>query len=360
MTQLADLQVSEPVPAGREDGGLADVLRGVQIVADDTYRIQGSEVKVGRAARSALPGQAAHADPLVESLRSDLYRLAYAARFGAGPPNEEAASEADDYEVVTAFAASLSAANRSRERWDAGWTIQSIRPDGSVAAAKGDRVRLFHPGEYHVPGLRGAVPGPGMAIRARAERESQVVQPGYYFAFGEEIGDAEDDQSLLRFYWNVGPAGAAPLIGELTGSLNRFQLPFRLKCPLYPPAYARIDAAVLYVARRYYELASELVADVHASVAEHLDDEVPLFTLPLARGLSLAEDPGGAESFGTHRCRLLAEALVEAHRAGETDVPDRMDRVRQVFDRNGLDFERPWLGSRSRRDYRFPALRGEP
>jgi hypothetical protein len=212
------------------------------------------------------------------------------------------------------------------------------------------------PGEFHVPGARGAMPSPGAPASARVERESWTMQPGFYFAFGRELGDAEDEQGLVRFYWNVREGADAPrLVRAVTARLNRFEIPFRMKCPVHPGAYRRIDAAVVYIARRHCRITSWLMADAHAELRERLDADVPLLTKRLAHGLGLAEDPGGGESFGTHRCRLLAEGLWEAHGADATTDAARDAHIVAVFRRNELDPDRPWLGPRSRGGYEFPA-----
>jgi len=199
------------------------------------------------------------------------------------------------------------------------------------------------------------MPAAGAAAFARVERESWTAQPGFYFAFGRELGDAEDEHGLLRFYWNLrSPDDAPELVRAVTRALNRFEIPFRLKCPIHPPAYRRIDTAVLYVARRHFRITAGRLADVHGSLADRLDPEVPLMTKRLARGLALAEDPGGGESFGTHRCRVLAESLWDAHRAGAVDEETRDEHVRAGFRRHGLDPDRPYLDPRSRDVYEFP------
>ncbi|OGU10789.1 MAG: hypothetical protein A2W29_02150 [Gemmatimonadetes bacterium RBG_16_66_8] len=340
------------------DDALSPVLRAVRILADDAYEIAGRRVQVGRTSPPAWAGHVPHPEPRVEQLRQDLYQHAYVARIDGALVEPGPEPEAVDEAAASAMATALSAANATRERWDAGWVIRTVMPDGAVAAQKGDRVRLLMPGEFHMPGARGAMPMPEVPILARVERESWTMQPGYYFAFGEELGDSEEEHGAVRVYWNVRSEGATALLGAITSSLNRFQIPFRFKCPVHPPAFRRIDAAVLYLARRHYEIASELLAGVHSRLADRLDTDVPLFTKRLAHGLALAEDPGGGESFGTHRCRILAEAIWEAHREGEQDDARRLARVRAAFARYGIDPDRPYLGPRSQDVYGFPGLDG--
>ena len=75
--------------------------------------------------------------------------------------------------------------------------------------------------------------------------------------------------------------------------------PYRLKLAHHPLGFDRADAAVLYLraedfGRRYDPLDGDRRGAGAPSCAR-----VPAFTLPLAAGVGLAEDPG--ESFGERR-----------------------------------------------------------
>ena len=59
--------------------------------------------------------------------------------------------------------------------------------------------------------------------------------------------------------------------------------------------------------------------DIYAHVEAQLRSEVPAFTKSLALGLGLAESPAN-ESFGLHRCRLIADGLVRSRTEGRTDT----------------------------------------
>jgi lantibiotic modifying enzyme len=82
---------------------------------------------------------------------------------------------------------------------------------------------------------------------------------------------------------------------------------------------------------------------------------VPAFTRLLAPGLGLAEDPGDGDSFGMHRCRLLADALVTAHEQGAHSVEARVDAVLDRFAREGINPDRPYLNPGSDDRYTFDA-----
>lgn len=231
--------------------------------------------------------------------------------------------------------ARLSTGNRSVDRMHEGWIAAQMLDDGQLLAHRNGILRTFVPGEFLVPGRgNGSFPEKGDAVVVSGQRESLRVQKGMYFVFGETLDDGEDSESLLRFYWNVRAENAARLIEEIATVCNLFELPFRFKCPRDAADYPRRDAGVLYVAGRHRDIALRVVARIHAQLPDGcLDPSVPLFARELAPGLGFAEEPGGGLSFGQHRCRLLAEALLNP-----TSKP---------FEREGLTLERPWLNAGS-------------
>jgi hypothetical protein len=61
----------------------------------------------------------------------------------------------------------------------------------------------------------------------------------------------------------------------------------------------------------------------------------PVFTKFLAPGLGLAEDPGQGDSFGQHRCRLLADAMILAYEQGKKAAMRECKRSLIVSRRKG-------------------------
>jgi hypothetical protein len=161
------------------------------------------------------------------------------------------------------------------------------------------------------------------------------------------LGDVWDDATLVRFYFHVTADSVVPLIGELTTPLNRYQVPFRMKALNDPLLYGRTDAMVLYVARRHYGITAWIVGNLPRSVTASLLESTPLFTDVLQPGVGIAEDPTGGESFGMHRCRLVAEGLVEAWQRGEKSVEGRLRAIAMRFERDELKLDRPHLNAGS-------------
>jgi hypothetical protein len=172
------------------------------------------------------------------------------------------------------------------------------------------------------------------------------MQPGFYFAFGNSPEEDFDPPCMVRFYWAVKSGGAVLLTGELTAALNRLRVPFRFKTGLESYSYGRLDAAVLYVHQRFYQIAARLVAPVYQQVRAVLMSGSPMFTKPLAPGLGLAEDPGTGESFGMQRCRLLADAVLGAEEPS-------LDAVIRRLEFAGVRADCPYLSPGSADQYDF-------
>lgn len=319
---------------------LLPVIRAVEILSPTAVKVAGERME--RA--PASPADAAGAETgavLLPLLTEALYGRCYARRLGW--PAAQNAGPNDDLLPL------LTAANPGRERWEAGWQVKQALSTGRIVAERYGVTRFLWPGEFLASDAPGTPPRAGVRITVWRPRESATLQPGFYFVFGE--AGWVDDVPLLRIYWNATPAGAPALTSALAGALNRWGVPFRYKCLSRAALYPRTDSAVLYVARRSWPLVRELVAQVHGTVAGGLDADVPLFARRLARGMSAAEDPGTGESFGMHRCRLVADGLWAAWRAGRTGTRERLGTVRDAFARAGVSVDRPWLNAGSTTRY---------
>ena len=252
----------------------------------------------------------------------------------------------------------LSAANRGIDRSHGGWAAVQMLDNGCVLAQRHGTLRTFVAGEFLAAGrTHGLGPQKDDEITVYAQRESLRVQPGLYHAFGEALHEA-GSESTLRFYWNVRPESAPVLLETVTANCNRVGIPFQFKCPRDASGYGRRDAAVLYISARYVRIAVRAIARIHTALpADCLEAEVPLFTRLLAPGLGFAEDPANGMSFGEHRCRLLADAVL--HRSSDDRSSDLAlaDRLAKRFEQEGLSGERPWLNPGSN-DLDWPGSSG--
>jgi hypothetical protein len=316
------------------------VLARLAIHSATAYAIDGERIDVGGSVPAiADPMQA---PPILAQLQHHLYERCYLAGLARRQPDTVAA-HGDDLRTL------LSAHHPGRELWDTGWTISQLRSTGEVIVTKQSATRRVWAGEF-LNAEPGMPPRVGSLVRVHVPRESPTMQPGFYFAFGETLGDQVEESRYVRFYFNTSADDSPALMRELVALLNRFFVPFRFKCLSMRSTYGRPDAAVLFVAPRFHRITAALVARVHAAHRDRLRPEVPLFTKRLAHGVGFAEDPANGESFGMSRCRVVAEGAWNAFRAGAHGVAATLPIVVEQFRRYGLDAERPWLNPGSTDD----------
>jgi hypothetical protein len=324
---------------------LRRILKAVKILAPDALHFAGQTIS------PAVDEDSSNAHPrmLIMHLEQLLYMQCYCRRFTGEIDQRESPASADNE-----FVRELSGANSSREHLNRGWRLIQKLPTGHFVAEKNGLTRLLFTGEFisHVD-LRGPAET-GAPISIFRPRESTTMHKGFYFVFGEALGDDQDDRDLLRLYWNVKFSGATKLVSLISSALNRFQLPFRLKILNNPIAYIRKDAAVLYFNRRFFHLAAELLSDVHRQTADELNPHTPLFSKTLAPGLGLAEEPTTGESFGQQRCRILAQALWAAYEKKLKREEAVFDQLASQLEENGIDPEFPYRNASSNLNYEFP------
>jgi hypothetical protein len=324
---------------------LSQIVTAIEIASPASLKFGGQAIPIGESATSPASGLT-QTSPLVTQLQNTLYQQCYCRRFSPAtyPPPAAAHFSADP-----SFVAQLSQANTSTSRWDAGWQVRRVETNGQIWADKGGLIRTLWPGEYMNFNAPGSPIKKGDLLSIYVARESTTVQPGLYFAFGETVMPS-NHLDIVRFYWNLDSIGAQPLMQRITRDLNRFQVPFQFKCSIYLQGYDRRDSAVLYIHKTYHAIVRQLISAWADECASALRDDVPLFALPVEKGVGLAEDPGTGESFGMNRCRHIAEAIWTAHSSG---VPRQayLQAIQKHFHGHGLDSARLYLNPGSMDHY---------
>lgn len=333
--------MSAPRPTLSAQNPLPELLALLQIESPSAFSLAGRRFLVeppapgsGPAANSANP--ALETAPIVSSIANVLYRFAYSRPLLSPLPAEDPVGMAPvDFELLS----QLMAAGDGQNRWEEGWHISELLADGRITARRGHEEREVWPGQYlSLDGPRSR-PRVGGAIRLFYSRDSTTLQPGFYYRFSA-TPEAESFCGLIRVYWNTHREGAARLIDLLPPRLDAFQVPFRLKFVTLQGEMARIDPAVLYVSKRDAPLVFALALELHAALRDSLEEAVPLFSLPLAEGVGLAEDPLNGESFGQQRCRVVAEATWASFVAGKHQPESRLAEARRRFAAAGVDPDR--------------------
>jgi hypothetical protein len=250
---------------------------------------------------------------------------------------------------ATAFVERLARANRGRGCRERVTVVRldAARPESSVVV-RYHGLLAWAPmrGVEHAAGdeLR-----PGTQVTVLLPKELVRLFPGFYMALGDE--GLPLDRPLVRVYWNLHSDAGPRLVEAITTALNRAGVPFRLKVVSDPRQYDRCDAGVLYLLRRDYKAVADQVKRVYVDLQGHLEPRTPAFTRALAPGLGLAEDPGGGESFGMHRCLVLAEGLIRACEANAGSLESRMAVVESCFRDSGVSLDKPYLSHGSQDEY---------
>jgi hypothetical protein len=63
-------------------------------------------------------------------------------------------------------------------------------------------------------------------------------------------------------------------------------------------------------------------------------------------------DPGGEESFGQHRCRLLADGIIRAYERNARSLDERLAAVAERFAEDGVRLDRPYQADREHEEAR--------
>jgi hypothetical protein len=309
---------------------LAGAVAAVAITSDVTFTWFGAEEGrlPARVLRSMAPGTAR--EYLAHNLQARLYGDFYC--HGVAVP-----ADADGVRLgldgARALVEMLSAANGGTGPWQPGWQVRG--EDGEGIAVEYDGLTLVAPPE------RCRRDGESGAASVRLPNELLRSSPGFYSALGDTALLREEP--LLRLYWNLGAAGAPAFVGTVTRLFNEARLPMRMKVANEPARFDRCDAGVLYIRRADTEAAWVLVRELRAALGRHLRAATPALTKAVAPGVGVAEDPGGGESFGMHRCALVAEALIRAHERGVDELAGRVGLVEACFDEAGLSLDAPYL-----------------
>jgi hypothetical protein len=287
----------------------------------------------------AVAGQAGPAAGLTQGLYGHFYCL-------PGQPAPGAVAE------PARFVAALRAANPVAPRFEAGWTTMRIDQAGILLADAMGRQRLAALGDI-VPYAGGIAPG--QPVRLAIAREMMTGPGGHYVILGRPISEPRGGRQV-RFYWNIGPDGAASFLSGIGGGLDRRRIPFQAKVPVDPRGYDRADCGVLYLDGEDVDAALDIIASTYAALGASLRPATPLFARPLAPGLAFAEGPPSGDSFGMHRCRLVAEGLVTAFDRGASGKKARVDAVCERLTNYGFDLAAIERNPATHYPYRFGLL----
>lgn len=281
---------------------------------------------------------------LLYDLASELYSHFYIC--GAATPSNIVGGYVQQT-GLTPFVARLSDANSGKGCWENGWRVNAVDKDGITVVRRGLSVRA----RAQDCAVEKQPRSPDAPASIRLPKEYLGMSPSFYMVLGDKALDHDDEQSLLRIYWNMSAQGAVAFVRNASILLNATGLAFRLKVLSDPMLFTRCDAGVIYIRRGDYGAAARVFRLLYAEIREYLKPGTPVFTKRLAWGVALAEDPGQGESFGQSRCRLLADALIRAYELGKKELDDKLGVISERFHDEGLDLQTPFLSAGSNDHY---------
>lgn len=281
----------------------------------------------------------------VITLQSRLYGDFYCAGGARAAEDDEERTPFGDVDLVE----ELSDSNHGAGSWEQGWTIVARAGDEVVVQRDGLKLRAswpqLKPHDEHLLGPdRFCVHFP---------KELCGASPGFYMALSDRPLDP--DSPLIRLYWNLTPVGAVQFMDRMTGALNADGFGFKLKIVNARTQFERCDNTVLYICRHDFARLTAFLQDIHREFREEIVESVPALTKALAAGVGVAEDPPASESYGMHRCRLIAEALVRASDLDIRDDGERLYAVEERFRQEGLSIDAPYLNPGSDDTYAWPS-----
>jgi hypothetical protein len=245
------------------------------------------------------------------------------------------------------FYEQLHQSNCGEGYFDRGWSVVREETDGTLAVTK-NGLRLHIEKLRHLQPQQQASVGDVVAVLLPKNR----VQNGFYMAVGNQGLKSRSDQGklpLVRIYFNLTPTGAVAVMGSLTQQLNKMAIPFSFKVLYNPKEYDRYDSGVLYFEKSHYDRIRQVMTAVYLENESYFKLEVPLFTMQLAPGLGLAEEPDQkfavAESFGMNRCQIVAQGLLQATEQGFNTASGRILAILSQFSRLNIDLQRVHLNA---------------
>jgi hypothetical protein len=244
------------------------------------------------------------------------------------------------------FWEALCNANPGRGYRDSEWT--AIRVEGQRVWARKAGLTLLLDRDRHL--ATGQVVNVGDRVAPLFPKGSSGVSPGFYVAYSND-GPVHSPW-ITRVYLNVKAAEAPPAMNWLLEALLRASIRYTFKIAASPVWFGRRDNTVLYLARSDFGRVHAILTTFCDRFTAALNHQTPGFTFTVAPGVAVADSPAGAssdESFGEHRCRILATALCRS------TTPRTRDRLRteliDEFLANGLDPAKPYLRGRDVEDY---------
>jgi len=227
---------------------------------------------------------------------------------------------------------------------ESGWQVKQISTKGRILAIRDQQERVLMPGEFVWTLNKESTLKPGSTVDVTSMRESSDALPGFWVS--HSAGWEQITGLILRIYWNTGFEGALTLIKSFTDMIPA-GIEYSFKVPVEPEGFNRADVVLLYISHNDFELLLPTLKQIHTDVVGSLQNETPKLTHQLGTGLSFAIEPREVtESFGTHRCRLIAQAATSSTTHQPISDQELYKRIEHEFLQTGINLEWPHLDKR--------------
>ncbi|MBG1267504.1 T3SS effector HopA1 family protein [Nostoc sp. WHI] len=259
--------------------------------------------------------------------------------------NYEIGLEDTPCEVDWEFCDKLHKNNYGKGSWNPNFRVLRQEADGSLAVEK-KGITIHIQRDHH---LRLEEQSAAIGDMVSIPRPSSHIRNQFYIAYGDLVYTWS--YPSVYIYFNFSPKGAVALMGHLTKQLNAIKIPFDFNALYNPSSYGRYNSGILRINKDSYEVVRQVLQTVYAENESHFQTHVPIFTKVLAPGLALAERPEKEfrflEDFGMNRCKIVANALLDAHNNSDESPEARMKYIRQHFKDLEIDLESPYLNPNS-------------
>ncbi|MDP5018263.1 MAG: T3SS effector HopA1 family protein [Dolichospermum sp.] len=247
--------------------------------------------------------------------------------------------------IDLAFYERLHTSNVGLGYWSKNWLVINEEADGCLVVHKNGLTLHIERDLYLSEIDKSATVGNLVAIKM----PKNLVQNGFYMAVSN-LG-TQDNQDIVRIYFNLSSDGAVSVMESITRELNNIPVAFSFKALYAPDEYERYDSAVLYFSKHEYKTIHPILQRVYSENQDSFSPQVPLFTKQLAPGLGCAEEPenkfGEKESFGTHRCQIIANGLIAAWQGGNNNPERKMEAIFEQFALQKIKLQYPYLNTHS-------------
>lgn len=318
---------------------LLSIINAVKITSSNSFSFAGKNF-------SYVPGSLYYVNSLIDLLKQILYTQCYCQKFGTKYVEIEQSGISDK-----SFLTALVSANTSVSNWDSNWVIEQKLANGRFVAKKNSHYKILNHSEFKLVNIQKVIPKEGDVISIDCKRDSSVYQSAFYYAFGNEVECDQNLVTLVRVYFNIESHNAPQLLKLISSELNKYFIPFTFKCLNQSTYYSRIDSAVLYIQKPYYNITKHVLTNAFEEQSFNFNDATSLFTKKIMKGVSVAEEPGDGESFGTSRCGMLANSLINSKNKGIESPEEILDDAEFFFQNCGINIYNAYLNKGSTDTY---------